>query len=182
MFIKKIGKYWKQIQFSCVYSLIDIVSTTFNLSLFILMLHFSFFIFTPSSFGFLTKLCRYWCKKCNKRFSSQIKLVDHMSSPEHNNPKTARWKKSLFLLVDLSYLVAGRIQERAHQQVLIKAAPPQLHLCSRVAPTIRILKAKKGILVEWLSQTGYYYGLKPDPGNIDQSSFVGKRLDKRRYI
>ena len=35
---------------------------------------------------------RYWCKKCNKRFASQMKLVDHMSSPEHNNLKTPRWE------------------------------------------------------------------------------------------
>ena len=82
--------------------------------------------------------CRYWCKKCKKRFSSQIKLVDHMSSPEHNNPKTARWKilGYFFLLLLLSFcwpfsFGAGPIQEQAHRPVLIKAAPPQLPLCSR---------------------------------------------------
>ena len=34
----------------------------------------------------------YWCTKCKKRFSSQAKLVDHMSySAEHNYKETDKW-------------------------------------------------------------------------------------------
>ena len=49
-----------------------------------------------SSKATLTLICvvRYWCTKCKKRFSSQAKLVDHMSySVEHNYQKDAAEKK-----------------------------------------------------------------------------------------
>ena len=37
---------------------------------------------------------RYWCTKCKKRFSSQAKLVDHMSySMEHNYKKDQNKKR-----------------------------------------------------------------------------------------
>ena len=39
-------------------------------------------------------MIRYWCTKCKKRFSSQAKLVDHMSySEEHNYKRDGADKK-----------------------------------------------------------------------------------------
>ena len=151
-----------------------------------LLMLFSFGIWATSSFGFLTKLLQVLVQEVQEEvFKPDQTCRSHeQSGAQQSKDCQVKDTRLFFLLLLLSFcwpfsFGAGPIQEQAHRPVLIKAAPPQLPLCSR---TLLQLESCIQWLADFITRLFSFSASLWSKTRPQKHCFRGKSHHKHRHI